>query len=72
LDKNKLLDKVEYKKLLTQAGVSLSDEEIYAMMQEADKNHDGFLDFNEFQSHFFNVLKLIRRSRALYALTEIA
>ncbi len=55
-----------------QAGINLSDEEIYALMQEGDKNQDGFIDFNEFQPHFFGILRLIRRSRALYALSEIA
>jgi len=72
MDKNKLLDKNEYKKLLTQSGVNLSDEEIYALMQEADKNRDGFIDFDEFQNHFFNILRLIRRSKAYYSIIEIA
>ena len=66
------MDKVEYKKFLNRSGINLSDEEIYAMMQEADKNHDGFVDFNEFQAHFYNVLKLIRRSKALYEISQIA
>ena len=72
MDKNKLLDKEEYKKLLQQAGINLSDEEIYALMQEADTNGDGFVDFNEFQSHFYTILRLIRRNKALYTIIDMA
>jgi len=72
VDKNKLLDKDEYKKLLTQAGIDLSDEEIYALMKEADTNGDGFVDFNEFQSHFYTILRLIRRNKALYTIIDMA
>ena len=56
---------------MTQAGINLTPEEIEAMMQEADKNQDGYVDFNEFQNHFYHVLKLIRRNKALYTLSEI-
>jgi len=72
VDKDKLLDRNEYRKLLKKAEINLNDDEFEVMMQEADVNKDGFLDFTEFQGHFFNVLKLIRRSKALYAISELA
>lgn len=66
------MDKKEYKKLMKQAGINLTDDEVDALMEEADRNKDGFVDFNEFQGHFYNILKLIRRSKALYAISELS
>jgi len=43
----------------------LSEEEIYAMMEEADVNGDGVIDHSEFEGHFFKILRMIRRNLAL-------
>ena len=41
------------------------------MMIAADKNKDGFIDVQEFNDHFYNVLKYIKSNLALEKLATI-
>jgi len=66
------LDRNEYHKLLNKIDLKLSGEEIDALMEEADKNKDGFIDYQEFKDHFYEILRMIRRNLALHNIEQIA
>lgn len=72
LDKNQKLDKEEYHKMLKKLDFKLCSEEIEAMMKEADKNNDGFIDIQEFQDHFYAIMSMIRRNLALHNIEQFA
>ena len=39
---------VEFKKTMKEIGLKLSDDQVYAMMEKADVNGDGEIDYKEF------------------------
>uniref|UniRef100_A0A1I8IUV1 Calmodulin n=1 Tax=Macrostomum lignano TaxID=282301 RepID=A0A1I8IUV1_9PLAT len=45
-DGNGLIDSAELKRLMLSLGEQLTDEEVELMMKEADRNEDGFVDFD--------------------------
>lgn len=46
MDGNGYIDKYELKYVFRRLGLTLSDDDIKAMFQEADTNNDGFIDFS--------------------------
>jgi len=72
VDRNKKLDKKEYKKVLQALDLKLTDTEIEAMMQIADKNRDGFIDPEEFHEHFYYLIKVMRKNMALHNIEQVA
>ena len=50
LDKNGngTIDSAEFKHLMTNIGNKLSEEEVMILINAADKNRDGYIDFEEF------------------------
>ena len=50
-DGNGLIDRDELQQVMRQLGEKLSDDEIEEMIQEADKNGDGMIDYKEFVAY---------------------
>jgi calmodulin len=50
LDKNGngKIDSAEFKHLMTNIGNPLTEEEVMVLINAADKNKDGYIDFEEF------------------------
>ena len=70
-DKNMKLDKTEYVEMLKGSQLKMTDEEIYALMEAADKNRDGFISLKEFRNHFYDILKLMRKQMAFMRLANV-
>ena len=47
-DGNGLIDRSELKLVMQELGEKLSEEDIDEMIEEADTNNDGFIDYDEF------------------------
>ena len=47
-DGNGLIDRDELKTVMQELGEKLSEEDIDEMIEEADTNNDGFIDYEEF------------------------
>ena len=47
-DGNGLIDRNELKLVMQELGEKLSEEDIDEMIEEADTNNDGFIDYEEF------------------------
>ena len=47
-DGNGLIDRDELKLVMQELGEKLSEEDIDEMIEEADTNNDGFIDYEEF------------------------
>ena len=47
-DGNGLIDRSELKLVMQELGEKLSEEDIDEMIEEADTNNDGFIDYEEF------------------------
>ena len=50
-DGNGMIDRDELKVVMKQLGEKLSEEDIEEMIQAADKNGDGMIDYQEFISY---------------------
>ena len=48
MDGNGTIDRDELRNVMKQLGEKLSEEDIEEMIQEADKNGDGLIDYDEF------------------------
>eukprot|EP00667_Euglena_gracilis_P010590 EG_transcript_10791 len=49
IDENDVLDRTEIMCLLKEMGITPSEEEVKEILRCMDRNHDGKIDFNEFQ-----------------------
>ena len=52
-DGNGLIDRDELKLVMQELGEKLSEEDIDEMIEEADTNNDGFIDYEEF-AHYMS------------------
>ena len=52
-DGNGLIDRNELKLVMQELGEKLSEEDIDEMIEEADTNNDGFIDYEEF-AHYMS------------------
>ncbi len=50
LDKDGFITKTELRQMMSKFGEILTDEELNAMIDEADTNKDGKVDINEFRA----------------------
>ena len=49
-DGNGLISREELRKVMKNIGENLSEQDLTDMIEEADKNGDGMIDFEEFSS----------------------
>lgn len=56
-DKDGLLSFNDIKEMLKMIGETLSDNEIRAIVKQADQDKDGFINFSEFSNIMNNIIK---------------
>lgn len=65
------MDKNEYKKCLKQSRLKMSEEEVEYSWQTARKNKDGLIELEEFNTHFYGMLRHMRINVALEKLASV-